>query len=80
MTAIELKGNILDIVAKFESPKMLQQLYDTATELLEKDEIEADWWDDLTEEQQIRLQKSIDESHDKINWISHEDMKKKHAK
>jgi hypothetical protein len=80
MTAIELKGNILEIVARFESPKLLQKLYETATELLEKEEDTADWWDDLTPEQQIRLEKSIEESYDKTNWISHEEMKKKHAK
>ena len=79
MTAIELKGNILDIVARFESPKLLQKLYETATELLEK-ESDADWWDDLTPEQQARLEKSIEASYDKTTWIAHEDMKIKHAK
>ena len=47
--------------------------------LLEK-ESEADWWDDLTPEQQTRLEKSIEESYDKTKWIAHEDMKTKHGK
>ena len=80
MTTTELKGNILDIVARFENPNLLQKLYEKATELLEKEEDQTDWWDSLTPEQQIRLEKSIEESYDKTNWISHEAMKKKHVK
>lgn len=37
-----------------------------------------DWWDDLTPAQQVRLEKSIEESYDPKNWVSHEDVMKKY--
>ncbi len=39
-----------------------------------------DWWDELTSEQQMRLEKSIEESYDTKNWVSNEDVMKKYGK
>lgn len=80
MTTIELKGNILDIVARFKSAQLLEKLYETATELLEKEEAEEDWWDELNSEEQIRLEQSIKESYDKTNWIDHSVIQQKHSR
>jgi hypothetical protein len=40
--------------------------------------IASDWWDDLTPAQQARLEKSVEESYDPKNWVSHEDVMKKY--
>ncbi len=75
------------LAIKVEMFEMLSQTYDDALLLklhkMMKEAFEAtqtDWWDDLPIEQQVRLNKSIEESYDPANLIDHEVMKTKHAK
>ena len=82
MTALEMKVEILEIVANAKDHTTVSRIFYKVHQALEEDSenIENDWWDDLTPTQQIRLQKSIDESYDPENWVSHEDVMKKYEK
>ena len=82
MTALEMKVEILEIVANAKDQTTVSRIFDKVHEALEEDSenTESDWWNDLTPTQQARLQKSIDESYDPENWVSHEDVMKKYEK
>jgi hypothetical protein len=82
MTALEMKVEILEIVANTKDQNTVTRIFEKVHEALEEEneENENDWWDDLTPSQQLRLQTSIDESYDPKNWISHEDVMKKYEK
>jgi hypothetical protein len=45
-----------------------------------KEEDEATFWSRYTPKQRIELEQAFEESHASKEWISHEDMKKKHEK
>ena len=81
MTALEMKVEILEIVANTKDQNTVTRIFDKVHEALEEDsETEIDWWDELTPAQQVRLEKSVEESYDPKNWVSHEDVMKKYEK
>lgn len=82
MTALEMKVEILEIVANTKDQETVTRIFDKVHEALEEntENVDTDWWDDLTPAQQIRLEKSIEESYDPKNWVSHEDVIKKYEK
>jgi hypothetical protein len=82
MTALEMKVEILEIVANTKDQNTVTRIFEKVHEALEEDteNIESDWWDDLTATQQARLETSIEESYDPKNWVSHEDVMKKYEK
>jgi hypothetical protein len=82
MTALEMKVEMFEIIANTKDKAKVKRIFEKIHEALE-DEIELegeDWWDELTPEQQLHLQKSIDESYDPNNWVSHEEVMKKYEK
>ncbi len=78
MNALAIKVEMFELLAQTYDEVVLLKLYKSMKEVFET--TESDWWDELSTEQQTRLQKSIEESYDPENLIDHEDMKKKHAK
>jgi hypothetical protein len=78
MNTLELKGSLLDLIAKANDNTRLARLFEAYNEIFSTDE--TDWWDELPVEQQMRLTQSIKESYDPKNLTDHEEMKKKHAK
>ena len=78
MNALAIKVEMFELLAQTYDEAVLLKLYKSMKEVFET--TESDWWDELSTEQQTRLQKSIEESYDPENLIDHEDMKKKHAK
>ena len=78
MNALAIKVEMFEILSQTHDEVVLQKLYKTMKVVFEA--TQPDWWDELPVEQQIRLQKSIEESYDPKNLIDHEVMKKKHAK
>ena len=80
MSFLELKGELLDMISEFKSEKQLLRLHQVAQEISDEETSEEDWWDNLSEERKVLLDKAIEESYDPKNWISHEEVKKKHTK
>lgn len=72
MNALELKGSIVDTIAKVNDLVLLEELNQLVHKFLKLKQ-DTDWWDELTPEQQKELQLAIDESYDERNWVSNED-------
>ena len=74
MNALAIKVEMFEMLSETHDDAVLFKLCKTMKEVFETTQL--DWWDDLPIEQQIRLQKSIEESYDPANLIDHEVMKK----
>ena len=78
MSVLELKGNLLQLLARLESEKRLQVLFETAQRFVKEEESGIDYptevqgWHDLSGEQQSSLKIAIEESNDPKNLVSHE--------
>ena len=73
MNTLELKGSIIDIIARVNDLTLLDELNRLVHEFIKQKQKDTDWWDELTPEQQEELQLAIDESYDENNWVSNED-------
>ncbi|MCF8247960.1 MAG: hypothetical protein K9J37_22555 [Saprospiraceae bacterium] len=73
MNALELKGSIIDIIARVNDLTLLDELNRIVHEFIKQKQKDTDWWDELTPEQQEELQLAIDESDDEANLVSEED-------
>lgn len=82
MTALEMKVEILEIIANTKDQNTVSRIFNKVHEALDEEinTDEQDWWDELTPAQQIHLKKSIEESYDPANWISHDEVMKKYKK
>ncbi len=82
MSVLELKGNLLQLLARLESEKRLLVLFETAQRFVKEEESDMDYqtevqgWHDLSREQQSSLKIAIEESNDPKNLVSHEDVLK----
>ncbi len=72
MNTLELKGSIIDTVAKVNDLALLDELNQLVHKFIKLKQ-DTDWWDELTPEQQKELQLAIDESDDETNLVSEED-------
>jgi hypothetical protein len=81
MSVLELKGNLLQLLARLDNEKSLSVLYESAKRFVKEEEImdyenEVDGWQDLSKEQQANLKMAIEESNDPKNLVPHEDVLK----
>lgn len=82
MSVLELKGNLLQLLARLESEKRLLALVETAKRFVKEEEDiidfenEVEGWHDLSREQQSSLKIAIEETNDPKNLVSHEDVLK----
>jgi hypothetical protein len=81
MSVLELKGNLLQLLARLDNEKSLTALYESAKRFVKEEEImdyekEVDGWQDLSKEQQANLKMAIEESNDPKNLVPHEDVLK----
>ena len=82
MSVLELKGNLLQLLARLESEKRLLVLFETAQRFVKEEESDMDYqtevqgWHDLSREQQSSLKIAIEESNDPKNLVSHEEVLK----
>ena len=75
MNTLELKGSIFELIARIDNPKNLSRVHDLLENFIEQfNDIEDDWWDELTPEQQADLTTSIGETEDPQKLTSHEDV------
>ena len=79
MSVLELKGNILQLLARLESPQHLAKLQKMASKFV-KEEIstnEIEGYSDLSPEQQSDLLEAIAESYDESKLIPHDEVLKR---
>jgi predicted transcriptional regulator len=80
MSVLELKGNILQLLARLENRNHLAKLQEIATQFVQEEEISAqdiDGYEDLTPEQQADLMEAIVETYDETKLIPHEEVLKR---
>ena len=72
MNALELKGSIIDTIARVNDLALLDELNQLVHKFIKLKQ-GTDWWDELTPEQQKELQLAIEESDDESNLVSEEE-------
>jgi thiamine pyrophosphate-dependent acetolactate synthase large subunit-like protein len=77
MNELELKALLHERIVGIQTIKCLQRVLEAIDEIQGQEE---DWWDELTEEQQKNLEKSLEECDNPENLIPHEEVVKKMAK
>ena len=85
MNIAELKMEMVEIISQTYDEPMVNRIYEKIHEAIGEnnaqngDVTDESWWDEVPIQQQQRILISYRESFDPENWISHEDMKKRHA-
>ena len=79
MSVLELKGNILQLLARLENQSHLIILQEIATQFVENEVSEHDieGYNDLSREQQIDLLESIAQTYDESKLIPHNEVLKR---
>lgn len=73
MNTLEIKGSLFDLLWSVEDPQTLLKVRELVLEILGKaQKEEADWWDELTPQQQARLDKAMADAKTGKNIVSHE--------
>jgi hypothetical protein len=70
---LELKGYILSLIEKVKDRAQLLLFVEAANDILE---VENDWWDELSPQQQLELDEALAECEDPTKLISHEEATK----
>lgn len=71
MSTLELKGDLIETIAKVDNKGLLARLYKVTLEMISEDTEQTDWADKLTEEAKRELQLAIDQSYDESNTVTH---------
>lgn len=79
---LELKGYLISLIERAKDRSQLLLFVEAVNDIFDdnKEEDAATFWSRYTPEQRIELEQAFEESHASKEWISHEDMKKKHEK
>ncbi len=79
---VELKDYLISLIERAKDRTKLLLFVEAANDIFEEDveEDAATFWSRYTPEQRVELEQAFEESHASKEWISHEDMKKKHEK
>ena len=80
MSALELKGSLLELISKVKDEDLLLRLKDILSDAIQQNLSKTDFWDELTEEQQKELDAAIEESYHEKNLISNEEVMNKYKK
>lgn len=73
MNTLEIKGSLFDLLWSVDDPQTLLKVREVVLELLSNARQEnTDWWDELTPQQQSRLDKAIADAKSGKNIVSHE--------
>jgi hypothetical protein len=76
MSVLELKNELHEIVVQVQSEAVLQKILNSVHQIIK----EEDLWDLMSEEQIDKLKISIAHSKDKSLLLSHDEVKRKHAR
>ena len=77
MNTLELKGGLFEMIAQVDDKELLQRLYKVVAEILHETWAEEQ---DLTPEQEAKLNQDIEDSFDSDNLVSHEESMKTMAR
>lgn len=80
MSNLELKGGILEMIAKVNDNATLEELKDLVTKFMGQHISDTDYWKELSEDEKTELEIAIKESEDEENHVSHEEVMKKYMK
>ncbi len=81
MNVAELKDVLLKLIGKAKSKAQLIHIIERVEEVFEEEAEDAEtFWSRFTPQQRAELEQSFEDSYNPDNWITHEDMQKKHAK
>jgi len=73
MTALEVKDDILFLLAREKKPANLERIRAFIASIAFDEEDEADWWSELPVEQQERILRIKEQMHRGENVVSHEE-------
>jgi hypothetical protein len=76
MSIAELKVEMLEIITSVQNEDKASRMVEALRDIADDETTDYN----LTSEQETELLESLQESYDPTNWITHDDMKKKHAK
>lgn len=71
MSKLELKGNILELIAKLNDKESLEELTRIVNEFVGNHEKDTDFADEMSSTELSNLNSSIKESKDKKNLVDH---------
>ncbi len=80
MNNLELKGGIIEMIAKINDNKTLTELKELMTSFIGNHLQDTDYWDELNDTEKEELVKAIEESNKESNHIPHEEVMKKYRK
>lgn len=80
MSNLELKGNILEMIAHIDDRDILEELKEIITDLMEVDNNEDDFWNEIGDFEKNELMAAIEEGKHEENLVSHEEVMKKYSK
>ena len=77
MNDLELRGALYLLIGKVKNRLQLEQITELIRPLIEENGAdEADWWEELSAEQQADVTTSIGETEDPTKWTTNEDVRK----
>lgn len=70
MNALELKGSLTDLIASVKDEHLPSELLKVVrTTISNQKSSEPDWWDGLSKEEQMELDRVLQASLDETNWV-----------
>ncbi len=80
MSNLELKGGLLEMIARIDDQESLRELAKIITEYLGNHSQDTDYWEELGVNEKRELDLAISESEDETNLVEHEEVMKKYQK
>jgi len=80
MSNLELKGGLLEMIARIDDQESLRELAKIITEYLGNQSQDTDYWEELGVNEKRELDLAISESEDETNLVEHEEVMKKYQK
>lgn len=80
MSTAELKYQLIELISGLNDGKVLKDIKNFISKKISSSKVrDADWWDELTEDQKAEIEASIAEAN-RGEFIPHEDVLKKYKK
>ena len=80
MSNLELKGGLLEMIARIDDQESLRELAKIITEYLGNHSQDTDYWEELGVNERRELDLAITESEDETNLVEHEEVMKRYQK
>ncbi len=73
MNILEIKGSLFDLLWQVDDAETLLKIRKSVAEIIEDAKMDgADWWDELLPEQQVKLERALNDAEKGKNLVSHE--------